>query len=109
MLTNKGKYGLKAMTHLAGMPQGQPALVADNVALFIARNQARILPVYYAWTSGAGRASFCWPGFLLPQAWFLYRKMYLWAALVSAGPLLFAYVPRLAWLNWSTSLIGAIG
>ena len=29
MLTNKGKYGLKAMVHLAGMPPGQPALVAD--------------------------------------------------------------------------------
>ena len=29
MLTNKGKYGLKAMVHLAGMPAGQPALVAD--------------------------------------------------------------------------------
>lgn len=28
MLTNKGKYGLKAMVHLAGMPPGQPALVA---------------------------------------------------------------------------------
>ncbi len=32
MLTNKGKYGLKAMMHLAGMPQGQPALVADIAA-----------------------------------------------------------------------------
>jgi Rrf2 family protein len=32
MLTNKGKYGLKAMTHLAGMTQGQPALVADIAA-----------------------------------------------------------------------------
>jgi Rrf2 family protein len=32
MLTNKGKYGLKAMSHLAGMPQGQPALVADIAA-----------------------------------------------------------------------------
>ena len=29
MLTNKGKYGLKAMVHLAGLPQGQPALAAD--------------------------------------------------------------------------------
>jgi Rrf2 family protein len=29
MLTNKGKYGLKAMVHLAGMQPGQPALVAD--------------------------------------------------------------------------------
>ena len=32
MLTNKGKYGLKAMMHLAGMPVGQPALVADIAA-----------------------------------------------------------------------------
>jgi Rrf2 family protein len=29
MLTNKGKYGLKAMVHLAGLPPGRPALVAD--------------------------------------------------------------------------------
>jgi len=29
MLTNKGKYGLKAMVHLAGLLPGQPALVAD--------------------------------------------------------------------------------
>ncbi|HEY1945270.1 MAG TPA: Rrf2 family transcriptional regulator [Roseiarcus sp.] len=29
MLTNKGKYGLKAMVHLAGLAPGQPALVAD--------------------------------------------------------------------------------
>jgi Rrf2 family protein len=32
VLTNKGKYGLKAMAHLAGMPPGQPALVADIAA-----------------------------------------------------------------------------
>ena len=32
MLTNKGKYGLKAMIHLAGMPPGRPALVADIAA-----------------------------------------------------------------------------
>ena len=29
MLTNKGKYGLKAMVHLAGLEPGRPALVAD--------------------------------------------------------------------------------
>lgn len=29
MLTNKGKYGLKAMVHLAGLPPGHPALVAE--------------------------------------------------------------------------------
>jgi Rrf2 family protein len=32
MLTNKGKYGLKAMVHLAGCPAGRPALVADIAA-----------------------------------------------------------------------------
>jgi Rrf2 family protein len=32
MLTNKGKYGLKAMVYLAGLPPGQPALVADIAA-----------------------------------------------------------------------------
>jgi Rrf2 family protein len=32
MLTNKGKYGLKAMSHLAAMPAGRPALVADIAA-----------------------------------------------------------------------------
>jgi Rrf2 family protein len=32
MLTNKGKYGLKAMMHLAGAPQGQPTLVTDIAA-----------------------------------------------------------------------------
>ncbi len=35
--------------------------------------------------------------------------MYLWAALVSAGPMLLAYVPGLSFLDWSTSLIGAFG
>ena len=29
MLTNKGKYGLKAAVHLAGMPEHEPALVTD--------------------------------------------------------------------------------
>ena len=32
MLTNKGKYGLKAMIHLAGKPPGEPSLVADIAA-----------------------------------------------------------------------------
>lgn len=29
MLTAKAKYGLKAMLHLAQMPEGRPALIAD--------------------------------------------------------------------------------
>jgi hypothetical protein len=29
----------------------------------------------------------CWPGFFFPLAWFMYRKMYGWAALVCALPI----------------------
>lgn len=29
MLTRKGKYGLKALVHLAGLPQGQSAVIGD--------------------------------------------------------------------------------
>jgi Rrf2 family protein len=32
MLTKKGKYGLKAMVHLAGLLPGEPALVAEIAA-----------------------------------------------------------------------------
>ena len=32
MLTNKGKYGLKALIHLAGLPAGEVALIADVAA-----------------------------------------------------------------------------
>jgi hypothetical protein len=80
-----------------------------DMAAFIARNHARFMPLYDALVSGRGVAPFCWPGLLAPQAWFLYRKMYVWAALVSAGPLLLAYIPRLGWLNWGGALIGAFG
>jgi hypothetical protein len=80
-----------------------------DMAAFVARNHARFMPIYDALVSGQGVAPFCWPGLLAPQAWFLYRKMYVWAALVSAGPLLLAYIPRLAWLNWGGALIGAFG
>lgn len=32
MLTNKGKYGLKALIHLAAIPPGEPTQVADIAA-----------------------------------------------------------------------------
>lgn len=77
------------------------------MALFFARNRSRLMAHYDA--LGLGAWPFCWPGLLAPQAWFLYRKMYLWAALVSVGPLLISYVPGLAYLDWSAALIGALG
>ena len=79
-----------------------------DIALFVGRNRARLLKDYDAVARGAW--PFCWPGLIAPQAWFLYRKMYLWAALVSAGPLLIAYLPPgWGYLDWGASLIGALG
>jgi hypothetical protein len=80
---------------------------AADMALFVGRNRARLMAQYDA--LGRGAWPFCWPGLIAPQAWFLYRKMYLWAALVSAGPLLIAYFPGFAYLDWGASLIGALG
>jgi hypothetical protein len=82
-----------------------PAPAREDLALYFQRNGERLTRLYDA----RRRWPFCWPGLLFPQAWFLYRKMYLWAALVSAGPLLLAYAPKLAFLEWGTSLIGALG
>jgi len=80
-----------------------------DMALFAARNLGKFMPLYDAMAAGRRGSPFCWPGFLAPQAWFLYRKMYLWAALVSAGPLLLAYLSKWAWLSWGTAFIGASG
>ncbi len=79
----------------------------DDVALYVGRNGGRLMRLYDA--TRIGGWPFCWPGLIAPQAWFLYRKMYLWAALVTAAPLMFAFVPGLGYLDWGASLIGALG
>ena len=77
------------------------------MALFVARNRDRLLAGFDAHMAGGW--PFCWPGLVAPQAWFLYRKMYLWAALVSAGPLALGYFPKWGFLEWGTSALGAFG
>jgi hypothetical protein len=79
----------------------------DDAALYFGSNGRRLSAQYEAMRRGAW--PFCWPGLIAPQAWFLYRKMYLWAALVSAGPLLIAYFPGVAYLDWGASILGALG
>jgi hypothetical protein len=85
----------------------EPESRRADMALFVGRDRAGLMAKYEALAAGAW--PFCWPGLLAPQAWFLYRKMYLWAALVSAGPMLIAFFPGLAYLDWGTSVIGALG
>jgi hypothetical protein len=76
----------------------------DDLTLFFGAKGERLQRVL-----GAGAMPFCWPGLLFPQAWFLYRKMYGWAALVSAGPLVVVYLPHLGFLAWAAALPGALG
>lgn len=57
-----------------------------DLAAFFGPNAERFLAVA---TSGRRLWGWqCWPGFLFPPAWFMYRKMYGWAALVCALPIL---------------------
>ena len=78
-----------------------------DLELFFGRNRERLARLHAA--SRAGRLPFCWPGFLFPQAWFLYRKMYGWAALAAAGPLVIVYLPHLGLLAWLPALPGLFG
>jgi hypothetical protein len=75
-----------------------------DLALYVSRNVARLTE-----RRAAGGWGICWPGLLFPQAWFLYRKMYVWAALVTAGPLALAYVPGVAYVDWFATALGAMG
>ena len=79
----------------------------DDLRLFFGANAQRLARLRAS--SVAGGLAFCWPGFLFPQAWFLYRKMYGWAALASAGPLVIVYLPHLNWLAWLPALPGLFG
>ena len=81
--------------------------MSEDLARFFGPGGARMLARYAAARRGAW--PFCWPGLIAPQAWFLYRKMYLWAALVTVGPLLFAAIPGLAFLDWGAAILGALG
>jgi hypothetical protein len=86
----------------------QPASDSD-FALFAGANAQAFAPV-----RGIRRwSNVCWPGFLLPAAWFLYRKMYGYAALAVLTPVI-ANVVHLPgnfarWSNIAFSLLGAFG
>jgi len=66
---------------------------------FIGPNADRYLAQFKKFTGGASGTgsrfalTWHWPAFLLdPFLWFLYRKMYLYAAVYAVGPVLSAYV-----------------
>jgi hypothetical protein len=56
--------------------------------LFIDGNPHKFLPVFDAMATGQKGLFACWPGLIFPTAWFLYRKLYGWAALSCLLPIL---------------------
>jgi hypothetical protein len=69
-------------------PSAEELQGRGDLALFVGPNVEKF--VCGPGSSGprrfAGRA--CWPGFFFPLAWFMYRKMYGWAALACTLPIL---------------------
>jgi hypothetical protein len=57
-----------------------PAALRDDISFFVGPNAAKFLRVYDAQERGYWPVLPCWPGFLVPLPWFLYRKMYLLSA-----------------------------
>jgi Protein of unknown function (DUF2628) len=64
-------------------------------------------------TRSHGRNAICWPGFLFPAAWFLYRKMYGYAAITVVAPvlstLLHAPYGVKYWIAFGFCLLGGFG
>ncbi len=87
-----------------------PAL--DDLALFIGPNAAAFVVSREAGLARA-RGGICWPGFLLPTPWLLYRKMYGWAAITVLLPVFLSlvHVPSgvLRWIGLGYAILGAFG
>lgn len=68
-------------------PSPDEPLDRSDLAVFIGPNAERFISVLgLAGARRRGRWT-CWPGFFFPIAWFMYRKMYGWAALACALPI----------------------
>ena len=60
----------------------------SDLRLFFGPNAETFLTAIKRRKAGRWFAGFCWPGFLLPPVWFLYRKLYGWAAICCIVPIL---------------------
>jgi hypothetical protein len=85
-----------------------------DLRLFVGPNAEIFVKVAYAAaTRGPGRNAICWPGFLFPVAWFLYRKMYGYAAVTVVTPVLSSllHVPFevTEWMTFGFALLGGYG
>jgi hypothetical protein len=77
---------------LGGQTEGVIAAIeaelqrSGDIEAFVGPNTEKFLPLF-GLQIGRRRPHLCWPGFFVPLAWFMYRKMYGWAALTCALPI----------------------
>lgn len=86
-------------------PDGRPTGLMESIdargdiATFIGKNAVIYLDKFGKFNDGA-RDSYAftwhWPAFLFPMWWFLYRKMYLWAAMALMAEMLFGIFASIA-------------
>jgi hypothetical protein len=67
--------------------EAEPEARAD-LRLFFGPNADTFLAAIDRRKAGRWSAGPCWPGFFFPPAWFLYRKLYGWAAVCCMAPIL---------------------
>jgi hypothetical protein len=85
-----------------------------DLRLFVGANAENFVRIADAVaTRSPGRNAICWPGFLFPAAWFLYRKMYGYAAITVLAPvlstLLHAPYGVKHWIAFGFLLLGGFG
>lgn len=76
------------MTDVGGEPVAVEAIVErtyrDDLELFIGKNAGPYLALFDRQQEKRRGIAFCWPAFFVPVAWFMYRRMHLYIAVVLA-------------------------
>jgi hypothetical protein len=83
------------------------------IAAFAGGRASAFEPALCRLAGDGARMGVCWPGLLAPLPWFLYRKMYLWAAVVVLTPFAAMVMLReptlLKYFASATAVLGAAG
>lgn len=95
------------------IPVVEPPQIEKDLRLFFGPNAARFMILWRARRLRGGKVGFSWVSFFFPQAWFLYRKMFLTAAALTVAPIaiaLFFQSTALSNLTGVTiSILGGLG
>ena len=111
--------GFYAPDENGGKAQPQPELIDGNtieeVITFVGKNPQKIVPKFVKLQATASKTGWCWPPFILgflfgpvgTAIWFLYRKMYSFAALFGAIGIAANYILRVLNYFWQIGTVNA--